>query len=100
MFNVALKTQRFLGKDKVHSDYIKSRDEVVRILTKEIQISKELMSMFTISTGEMRLLTHLLDDSIITDMIKSGQYRNDLELMSEVLVLLFAGFFQLDLSPT
>ncbi len=32
-----------------------------------------------------------LDESIVTEMIKSGSYRTDKELISEILMLLFAG---------
>lgn len=44
-FSILLKLQKAVGADKVHSDYIASRDELIRVLTKEIQISRELMSM-------------------------------------------------------
>ena len=88
-----LKLQKMLGIEKVHSDYIASRDELIRILTKEIQISRELMSMHKKKKKvffKNEILIYL-DESIVTEMIKSESYRTDLELISEILMLLFAG---------
>lgn len=70
---IIYEVKKKLNLDSDHKQFIVTKDELRELVLKEIQISKELMN-----------------ESIISGMIRSGKY-TDTDLISEVLVLLFAG---------